>query len=190
MSRIGKRELVIPQGVTVTVTDNTVNVKGPKGELNYTFDKNISVIVEENVVKTTRPNDEKQIKSLHGTTNANIANMMTGVSEGEAIITVYDNNGGKSVVTVTVIGSHIKLNEDNIGLNVLDEYQFNYDILTAPPILSMFTVEDINNLYNIATSTKYSSKLQESITSTKESRQKYLQSLIAPADTSSSSTEQ
>ena len=82
MSRIGNRILEIPQGVTVTVTDNTVNVKGPKGELNYTFDKNISVIVEENVVKTTRPNDEKQIKSLHGTTNAHIANMMTGVSTG------------------------------------------------------------------------------------------------------------
>ena len=82
MSRIGNRILDIPQGVTVTVVDNTVTVKGPKGELNYTFDKNISVIVEENVVKTTRPNDEKQIKSLHGTTNANIANMMTGVSEG------------------------------------------------------------------------------------------------------------
>ena len=82
MSRIGNRILDIPQGVTVTVVDNTVTVKGPKGELNYTFDKNISVIVEENVVKTTRPNDEKQIKSLHGTTNAHIANMMTGVSEG------------------------------------------------------------------------------------------------------------
>ena len=53
MSRIGNRILDIPQGVTVTVTDNTVNVKGPKGELNYTFDKNISVIVEENVVKTS-----------------------------------------------------------------------------------------------------------------------------------------
>ena len=82
MSRIGNRILDIPQGVTVTVVDNTVTVKGPKGELNYTFDKNISVIVEENVVKTTRPNDEKQIKSLHGTTNAHIANMMTGVSTG------------------------------------------------------------------------------------------------------------
>lgn len=82
MSRIGNRILDIPQGVTVTVVDNTVTVKGPKGELNYTFDKSISVIVEENVVKTTRPNDEKQIKSLHGTTNAHIANMMTGVSEG------------------------------------------------------------------------------------------------------------
>ena len=82
MSRIGNRILEIPQGVTVTVVDNTVTVKGPKGELNYTFDKNISVIVEENVVKTTRPNDEKQIKSLHGTTNAHIANMMTGVSTG------------------------------------------------------------------------------------------------------------
>ena len=82
MSRIGNRILDIPQGVTVTVADNTVTVKGPKGELNYTFDKNISVIVEENVVKTTRPNDLKQIKSLHGTTNAHIANMMTGVSTG------------------------------------------------------------------------------------------------------------
>jgi large subunit ribosomal protein L6 len=82
MSRIGNRKIAIPSGVTCSLDGNKLTVKGPKGELNYTFDKNISVIVEENVVKTTRPNDEKQIKSLHGTTNAHIANMMTGVSEG------------------------------------------------------------------------------------------------------------
>ena len=107
MSRIGNRILDIPQGVTVTVTDNTVNVKGPKGELNYTFDKNISVIVEENVVKTTRPNDEKQIKSLHGTTNANIANMMTGVSEGF-----------KKELEINGVGYRCAVQGKNIDLNV------------------------------------------------------------------------
>ena len=107
MSRIGNRILDIPQGVTVTVTDNTVNVKGPKGELNYTFDKNISVIVEENVVKTTRPNDEKQIKSLHGTTNANISNMMTGVSEGF-----------KKELEINGVGYRCAVQGKNIDLNV------------------------------------------------------------------------
>ena len=82
MSRIGNRKLTIPAGVTVTVDGNTVTVKGAKGELSYNFDKNISVKVEENTVVCTRPNDSNTMKSLHGTTNSLIENMLIGVSEG------------------------------------------------------------------------------------------------------------
>ncbi len=82
MSRIGNRKLNIPEGVNVTVDNNTVTVKGPKGELSYTFNKEITVKVEDNSVVITRPNDLKEIKSLHGTTNALIKNMIIGVSEG------------------------------------------------------------------------------------------------------------
>ena len=81
MSRIGNRRLVIPEGVTVTVEGNVVTVKGPKGELSETFSKDIVINVEEGNVIVSRPNDLKTIKSLHGTTNALIKNMIIGVSE-------------------------------------------------------------------------------------------------------------
>ena len=82
MSRIGNRRLNIPEGVTVTVEGSTVTVKGPKGELTNTFNKELNISVEDNSVIVTRPNDIKTIKSLHGTTNALIKNMIIGVSEG------------------------------------------------------------------------------------------------------------
>ena len=82
MSRIGNRIISIPEGVTATVEANTITVKGPKGELSYTFNKDITVTVKDNSIEVTRPNDLKLVKSLHGTTNALIKNMIIGVSEG------------------------------------------------------------------------------------------------------------
>lgn len=80
MSRIGNRVLTIPEGVSVTVNDNIVSVKGPKGELSTEVNRNITVVVEGNEVKVTRKNDN--FKNFHGTANANIKNMIIGVSEG------------------------------------------------------------------------------------------------------------
>lgn len=82
MSRIGNRILTIPEGVTVTVDGSKVTVKGPKGELTNNFNDNIKVEVEGNTVKVTRPNDSITNKSLHGTTNSLIENMLVGVSNG------------------------------------------------------------------------------------------------------------
>ncbi len=82
MSRIGNRKITIPEGVTVTVNDNVVTVKGPKGELTNSFNKDMKIDVNENILTITRPNDLKTTKSLHGTTNALIENMIIGVSEG------------------------------------------------------------------------------------------------------------
>ena len=82
MSRIGNRKINIPEGVTVTVNDNVVIVKGPKGELTNSFNKDMKIDVNENILTITRPNDLKTTKSLHGTTNALIENMIIGVSEG------------------------------------------------------------------------------------------------------------
>ena len=82
MSRIGKRTIIVPQGVTVTVADNTVNVKGPKGELSLELNKNIELEVKENELLVKRANDEKTTRAMHGTTNANINNMIIGVTEG------------------------------------------------------------------------------------------------------------
>ena len=82
MSRIGNRIITIPAGVTVSVNGTTVNVKGPKGELSTEVNKNLTVIVEENCVKVERSNDN--FKNFHGTANANITNMIIGVTEGYA----------------------------------------------------------------------------------------------------------
>ena len=80
MSRIGNRILTIPEGVSVSVDGNIVTVKGPKGELSTKINENITVEVEGNEVRVTRKNDN--FKSFHGTANANIRNMIIGVSEG------------------------------------------------------------------------------------------------------------
>ncbi len=80
MSRVGNRVINIPTGVTVSVNDSIVTVKGPKGELSTAINKNITVNILENEVKLTRTNDEA--KKYHGTANANINNMIIGVTEG------------------------------------------------------------------------------------------------------------
>ena len=83
MSRIGNRKLAIPAGVTVSNENNLVTVKGSKGELTLELNKNINVEVSEaNEVVVTRTNNLIPTKKIHGTTNANIKNMMEGVSKG------------------------------------------------------------------------------------------------------------
>lgn len=82
MSRIGNRKLVIPEGVTITEENNVITVKGPKGELTTKLANNISIKVEENTLEVLRSNDNANTKSMHGTINALINNMMTGVTKG------------------------------------------------------------------------------------------------------------
>ncbi|MDO4873343.1 50S ribosomal protein L6 [uncultured Granulicatella sp.] len=82
MSRIGNKPVVIPAGVTLDLKDNTVTVKGPKGELTYTFNQNISLEQREGEVVFTRPDDSKENKTIHGTTRAVFNNMVVGVTEG------------------------------------------------------------------------------------------------------------
>ena len=82
MSRIGKRILVIPEGVTVNVNDSRVAVSGKLGSLELEVKPGIQVSVDNGNVTVTRENDSKELKQLHGTTNANIKNMIEGVSTG------------------------------------------------------------------------------------------------------------
>ena len=84
MSRIGRKPIVIPAGVTVTVDEaaHTVAVKGPKGSLNSNFHPLMTVKVEGNEVLVTRPNDDPQARSLHGLTRTLLHNMIVGVTEG------------------------------------------------------------------------------------------------------------
>ena len=82
MSRIGNKVIPLPAGVEITNKDNVVTVKGPKGELTRTFSKDIDIRVEGNEVTLHRPNDTKEMKTIHGTTRALLHNMVVGVSEG------------------------------------------------------------------------------------------------------------
>ncbi|BCA86769.1 50S ribosomal protein L6 [Enterococcus sp. MJM12] len=82
MSRIGNKIVELPAGVEVKQDGNNITVKGPKGELTRTFSADITMNVEGNVVTFTRPNDTKEMKTIHGTTRANFNNMVVGVSEG------------------------------------------------------------------------------------------------------------
>jgi len=82
MSRIGNRKIEVPTGVTVTIEDNKVTVKGPKGELSLDLNENIKVELNENTITVSRSNDEKTVRSMHGTTNALITNMIKGVTDG------------------------------------------------------------------------------------------------------------
>ncbi len=82
MSRIGNKIVELPAGVSVEVNGQEVTVKGPKGELTRTFSSDIKLNVEGNIVTFTRPNDDKEMKTIHGTTRALFNNMVVGVSEG------------------------------------------------------------------------------------------------------------
>ncbi|MFC4323824.1 50S ribosomal protein L6 [Litchfieldia salsa] len=82
MSRIGKKPIEIPAGVTITLNGTEVTVKGPKGELTRNFHSDIKINVEENVINVVRPTDNKEHRALHGTTRSILANMIEGVSKG------------------------------------------------------------------------------------------------------------
>ena len=85
MSRIGNRVIHIPSDVTITLDGNKLTVKGPKGELTEEFNNLISINIEDNKLTCKRANEELFTKSIHGTTNALIKNMITGVSEGYTV---------------------------------------------------------------------------------------------------------
>lgn len=83
MSRIGKKPIAIPSGVTVSVAnDNVVTVKGPKGELKETIDRDLTVEVKDGEVLVTRPTDQIRHRAVHGLSRALLSNLVLGVSEG------------------------------------------------------------------------------------------------------------
>lgn len=83
MSRVGKKPIEVPAGVTVTVDENnTVTAKGTKGELTRSFNQDITISQEDGIITLVRPTDSKEHRTIHGTTRALLANMITGVSVG------------------------------------------------------------------------------------------------------------
>lgn len=82
MSRIGKKPIAIPAGVTVTVKDSVVTVKGPKGELTQEVDRDITVTVEASEIIVSRPTEQIRHRAMHGLYRSLIANLVKGVTEG------------------------------------------------------------------------------------------------------------
>ncbi|CAM4212502.1 50S ribosomal protein L6 [Jeotgalicoccus halotolerans] len=82
MSRVGKRLIDIPNDVTVDIKDNTITVKGPKGELVNTFNEEMAYNLEDTTLEVVRPSESKEHRTVHGTTRALINNMVEGVSKG------------------------------------------------------------------------------------------------------------
>jgi len=107
MSRIGRKPINIPAGVTVSVEDNAVTVKGPKGTLTQKFHPNMKIEVEGAVVNVSRPNDEKLNRSLHGLTRTLIANMVEGVT-----------NGYKKELEVNGVGYRVQKQGKNCVMNL------------------------------------------------------------------------
>ena len=82
MSRIGKMPISVPDGVTVKLSEGTLSVKGPKGEVSGPVHPGVGLDIEDGEIRVTRPDASKQSRSLHGLTRAVVANMVTGVTTG------------------------------------------------------------------------------------------------------------
>jgi large subunit ribosomal protein L6 len=82
MSRIGKLPIQVPKGVTVTRNGQTIEVKGPRGELTRTLHREVGVEIDGDVVRITRPSDEERHKALHGLSRTLVFNMVEGVAKG------------------------------------------------------------------------------------------------------------
>ena len=111
MSRIGKAPIEIPAGVTVTVKDNVVTVKGPKGQLEQAVNPDLDVKIEDGHVIVTRPTDDKEHRSQHGLYRALIHNMVVGVSTGykkemELVGVGYRANATGQVLELSLGFSH------------------------------------------------------------------------------------
>jgi large subunit ribosomal protein L6 len=107
MSRIGKKPVVIPNGVEVKLEGNTLTVKGPKGTLTRNFHSDIAIKVEDNQVIVERPSDHRTHRALHGTTRSVIANMVEGVT-----------NGFSKTLELVGVGYRAQKKGNNVVLNV------------------------------------------------------------------------
>ena len=131
MSRIGRLPIDIPGGVTVSIDGQNVTVKGPKGELSLVVSNPIRVAIEDNQVVVTRPDDERNSRSLHGLTRTLIANQITGVTQG------YEKG-------LEVVGTGYRVAAKGSSLEFALGY--SHSITVDPPAGISFEVEGNNKL--------------------------------------------
>jgi large subunit ribosomal protein L6 len=111
MSRIGKQPITIPSGITVTISNHKVTVKGPKGELNQNIDPGFVIKQEDGLITVERPTEQKRHKAMHGLYRALIANMIEGVRTGykaqlELIGVGFKANAQSNVLELSLGYSH------------------------------------------------------------------------------------
>jgi large subunit ribosomal protein L6 len=129
MSRIGKLSIQVPGGVTVTMVEHVIHVKGPKGELKKALPKTMKVDITEGEVNVDKPNETKESRSLHGLTRTLISNMVDGVSKGfekrlEIVGVGYRAQAAKSKITLSLGYSHPiehQSNDPNIEFKMDEE---------------------------------------------------------------------
>jgi large subunit ribosomal protein L6 len=126
MSRIGRKSIPVPAGVDVTITGQTVKVKGPKGELSHTVSEPITVSQDGGELVVNRPNDERKAKELHGLSRTLVANMIIGVTEGYKKVLEINGTGYR----VTAKGKDL---EFALG--------FSHPVLVPAPAGITFSVE-------------------------------------------------
>ncbi|MGF3057000.1 50S ribosomal protein L6 [Microbacterium sp. YY-01] len=131
MSRIGRLPIEIPAGVTVSVDGNQVSVKGPKGELTQQVASPIEVSVEEGQVLVTRPDDERESRSLHGLTRTLIYNDIIGVTQG------YSK-------ALEVVGTGFRVQQKGSSLEFA--LGFSHPVVVEPPAGITFAVEGANKV--------------------------------------------
>ena len=118
MSRIGRAPIAIPAGVDVVVDGSTVTVKGAKGTLTRTMNSNITITKDGDTITVTRPNDQKENRSLHGLTRTLIANMIEGVS-----------NGYKKELEINGIGYRAEVKGNTLVMKI----GFSHDVIMDAP---------------------------------------------------------
>jgi len=111
MSRIGKQPVVIPNGVTVDKTGDTITVKGPKGELKKDFVPKVNIDIKDGEIIVTRKDDTKESRAFHGLTRSLLYNMVDGVTQGfekklEIVGVGYRAQAAKNKITLTLGFSH------------------------------------------------------------------------------------
>lgn len=126
MSRIGRLPIEIPAGVNVKIDGSYVHVKGPKGELEWTFSPEMTIKENDGVIVVERPNDEPRLRALHGTTRSLIDNMVVGVSEGFS-----------RILEIEGVGYRAELDGKNLIINV----GFSHPVVVKPPEGISFDVD-------------------------------------------------
>lgn len=121
MSKIGRKAISIPSGVTVTVNGDQVSVKGPKGELTTNIFPHIIVKVEENEVMVTRDSEEREVKALHGLVRSVINNHIAGVTEGFS-------------KTLKLVGTGYRVQAKGAGLTLSVGYSHPVEVTATPGV--------------------------------------------------------
>jgi large subunit ribosomal protein L6 len=118
MSRIGRLPVVVPPHVEVKIDGTLIQVKGPKGSLEFTFPPDISFTLDNGVINVKRPSDDRAHRALHGTTRALIHNMVMGVS-----------TGFERVLEINGVGYRAEVQGKNLVLNL----GYSHPIVVEPP---------------------------------------------------------